>query len=37
MLNDKDIWSNQINIKWLLSRAYRLRNNYFHWEKDLNK
>ncbi len=31
-------WSDDktIKIKWLLTRVYRLRNNYFHWEKDLN-
>lgn len=34
MINGSE--NTEINIKWLLTRIYRIRNNCFHWEKDLN-
>lgn len=30
-----NIWNNEDILKWLLVWVYRLRNNYFHWEKEL--
>jgi len=35
MINNKNKIVDRTNIIWLLARVYKLRNNYFHWAKDI--